>query len=196
MISAFMVLGLVAIIVALLFPYEQVFAPTPTPIFTSIPVPTFTATSQSFLPTPNSVTPTVGEPTATNTRVPTASPTVSGAPSPTVVIELPTPYVRPTVTPVPPVPVPTTTAEPTATRIPPRAYTIEFQPQEDIIAYDDCTILEWRVDGPVFVWLDDRPVNRAGSEEVCPERDTTYVLKVQVEGSAQINTHLTQISVE
>ncbi len=195
-ISAFIVLGLVAVIVLLLFPYEQVFAPTPTPVFTSIPVPTFTSTSQSFLPTPNPVTPTVGEPTATNTRVPTATPTAPVAPSPTVVIELPTPYVRPTATPVPPLPVPTFTSEPTATRIPPREYSVFFEPQDDNISDGDCTILEWRVDGPVFVWLDDRPVNRSGSEEICPERDTTYVLRVQVEGNAQINTHLTQVSVD
>jgi len=196
MISAFMVLGLVAIIVALLFPYEQVFSPTPTPTFTSIPVLTLTPTSQSFLPTPNPVTPTVGEPTATNTRVPTASPAAPSAPTPTVLIELPTPYVRPTATPVPPLPVPTNTAEPTPTRIPSRQYIIVFKAQDDTVSNGDCTILEWRVDGPVFAWLDNRPINRAGSQEICPKRDTTYILKVQVEGIAQIDTYQVEVSVE
>jgi len=52
------------------------------------------------------------------------------------------------------------------------------------------------VDGSVFVWLENRPVSRAGSEEICPERDTTYTLRVQIEGTAQIDTHQVKVSVE
>ena len=52
------------------------------------------------------------------------------------------------------------------------------------------------MDGPVFAWLDNRPINRAGSQEICPKRDTTYILKVQVEGIAQIDTYQVEVSVE
>lgn len=193
-IVGFLILGLISVVILLIFPYDQFLAPLPTATYTATPSPTLTP--RRFLPTPGAETPTPGEPTPTNTRLPTATPVVPNTATPTVLIELPTPYVRPTATPIPAVVPPTATFTPTPTRVPGRNYTVLFQAESTSISNGDCTTLEWRVDGPVTIWLDDRPVGRVGEQEICPERTTDYILEIQVEGSAGIERQVVTVDVD
>lgn len=188
------ILVFVGLAVLLLFPYERVVAPPPTS--TSSPAATVTPTFPNFMPTPSFITPVPPEPTATNTRLPTTTPAPTGTPTPTVVLSLPTPAIKPTATPLPATPV---TPIDTPTLIPPtpvRQYSVSFEADETTIDKGECTELKWQTQGPVTVWLGEQPVDSSGQREVCPERDTSYTLIVQVEGSNQLDRKTVKISVK
>ncbi len=192
----FVILACAGMLVVLQLPYDRLVPPTAT---ATPPPPTITPTPtrQSFLPTASLETPTPAEPTATNTRVPTSTPRPPRTPSPTVVINLPTPRPTPTTIPTPtPVALPTNTA----TSIPPTSiplqYNIYFEADETTITRGDCTDLEWRVVGAVSVRLDGQSVSPSGQKEVCPSRDTSYQLTIELPGSAQLQNRTVKITVE
>lgn len=181
-------------VVLLLFPYKQVFAPTPT--VTPTPTITPSPTIERFLPAAVTPSPTVPvTPSPTNTRVPTVTPRPPDTPTPSTAIRLPTPYVRPTATLQPGLPTPTETPAPTPTLVE-RQYSISFTAGNSTIKRGDCTDLAWRIDGPVVVLLDDQPVSNIGRRQICPERTTDYTLKVQLEGSAQIERRILRVNVQ
>jgi hypothetical protein len=93
----------------------------------------------------------------------------------------------------PPVPVVHT---PTPSPISPRRYSVSFEAEQTELVEGECTDLEWRVEGPVQVWLDDEPVDPAGSKEVCPEEDTSYTLETQIAGTTEIRRTIIEILVE
>jgi len=188
-IIGFVVLGIVAVAVLIMFPYEQIFAPTPTVTATSTvtPTPTFPV----FLPTASTITPTSQPPTPTNTRVPTTTP----FPTATATETLP-PRIFPTVA------VPTLTptrgfteTTPTATA-PPRFYTISFEADDTTLSRGRCTTLRWQVSGPVTLWVEDQPVEKSGLRRICPRNDTTYTLEYRVAGSTQRQRETITIDVQ
>ena len=192
----FVMLACAGMVVVLRLPYDRLLPPSPTP--TPLP-PTITPTPtrQSFLPTASLETPTPAEPTATNTRVPTSTPRPPRTPTPPVEIKLPTPKPTPTTMPTPtPVVLPTNTAVPFTPTSIPLQYDIYFEADETTITQGDCTDLEWRVVGAAAVWLDGQSVSPAGQKEVCPSRDTSYELTVELPGSAQLRTSTVNIRVE
>jgi len=67
---------------------------------------------------------------------------------------------------------PPTTAPPTA------APQIEFSADRTHIQRGECATLTWRVENVREVYLDGEGVAGQGSRRVCPERDTTYTLRV------------------
>jgi hypothetical protein len=187
---------LIAVVVLLVVPDEVLF-PQPTPTITPTLAPTATPTFPNFLPTPSFETPVSPEPSPTNTRVPTASPIPTRTPTPTVtgVIGILTPFVRPTDTPLPTIAPPPTAAIPTNTPIPGRQYAISFDAAKTTVANGECTDLRWRVEGPATVQLDGQVVPAAGARKVCPNRNTTYSLTIQIADSAQIERRTVTIAV-
>jgi len=166
----------------------MVFDPTallPAPAAPTLPPPaaTPTPTLPSFLPTASLETPVL-EPTATFTRVPTATPRPPASPTPTVVFTLPTLPPRPTATQVVEEPIfipPTSTPTPgPPTPIPPRSYSVSFRAQNETIVEGDCTNLEWETQGVSMIRLDGREVSASGDREVCPTADREYELTVQL----------------
>lgn len=192
----FVLLACAGMLVVLQLPYDRLIPPsaTPTPLPPTI---TPTPTRQSFLPTASLETPIPAEPTATNTRVPTSTPRPPRTPTPPVEIKLPTR--QPTATTVPS-PTPVTLPPNTATPIPPTPiplqYDIYFEADESTITRGDCTDLEWRVVGAATIRLDGQSVSPSGQKEVCPSRDTSYELTVELPGSAQLQTSTVKITVE
>jgi hypothetical protein len=194
----FVILAFMGVFILLRIPYERFMPPTPT--LTPIPLPpTFTPTPTPFnlLPTAQPASPTPAEPTPTNTLVPTATPRPPRTPTPTVELKLPTRKPPDTPTPLPTVePSPTNTV----TTIPPtpipRQYSIYLDADDNTITKGECTDLEWRVSGAAAIWLDGRSVAPTGREEVCPKRDTTYQLTIQLPGSAELISKTEEIRVE
>ena len=187
---------LIAVVVLLIIPDDVLF-PQPTPTITPTPAPTATPTFPNFLPTPSFETPVAPEPSPTNTRVPTASPIPTRMPTPTVtgIIGILTPFVRPTNTPLPTIAPAPTNVIPTSTPIPGRQYAISFDAAKTTVATGECTDLRWRVEGSVTVQLDGQVVPAASTRKVCPNRNTTYTLTIQIPGSAQIERRTVTISV-
>jgi len=151
------------------------FAP-PTPL---LPRPTPTPTFPKFLPTGSLHTPVL-EPTATNTRVPTATPLPPKLPTPTIVFEVTYP-VKPTATPTPVkiVPAATATPSPTTEAVPgSRGYSVSFEADETEIKKGDCTTIRWLVEGAEKVMLGNESVEFNGKKKVCPKVETTYQLTV------------------
>jgi hypothetical protein len=190
----FVILACVGMVVLIRLPYNTLFPPTATAI-PPIPTITPTPTLPNFLPTANLETPVI-EPSATNTRVPTSTPTQPRPPTATVVFNLPTP--RPTHTPIP---VPTSTLVPTATPTPPsptpvpRQFRIVFEADDATVTAGDCTDLRWEVSGAMWVQLDGRAVPAADRREVCPRKDTSYELTFQLPDSSQWQTRAVKIRV-
>lgn len=183
----FVALGIVGAAVLVIFPYEQVLAPTATivPTPTVTPSPTF----PRFLPTASLVTPTPEPPTPTGTRLPTVTPRPTMTPVPTRVLLVATISV----------PSPTPTADTTAAPVllatsAPRFYTVSFEADESVIDSGDCTKLRWQASGSVILRLDGQPAERAGQRRVCPRNDTVYTLEFQVAGSAQVQR--TSVTIE
>ncbi len=193
-IFAFFILGLIGVMVLLVFPYNRVFVPTPT--ITLTPSVTPTPTIERFLPTGQPPTPTQGIPTPVSTRVPTITPRSAQMAAPTVGLVLPTPRVRPSATPSAAPTVWIQTATPTATLIGERQYVINFSATKTVIDKGECIQLEWRADGPVSLQLDNRAVKNVGQQKVCPQRSIDYILKIQMEGSAQIDQRSLHITVK
>jgi hypothetical protein len=188
-VMGFVVLGIVGVAVLVIFPYEQVFGPTPTAVPTSTvtPKPTFPL----FLPTANLVTPTPEPPTPTSTRLPTVTPRPTKTPVSTKVPVVLTITV--------PSPTPTTGATEAPVLLPtsaPRFYTLSFEADESVIDRGDCTKLRWQSSGPVMLWLDGEPAESSGQLRVCPRNDTTYTLEFQVAGSAQVQRTSVTIDVK
>jgi hypothetical protein len=166
--------------------------PTPLP-----PRPTPTPTFPKFLPTGSLYTPVL-EPTATNTRVPTATPPPSKPPTPTIVFEVTFP-VKPTATPTPIkiVPVATVPPSPTIEVVQgPRGYSISFEADETEIEKDDCTTIRWLVEGAETVILDNESVEFIGKKKVCPKFDTTYQLTVTRPHETELIIRKVKISIE
>ncbi|MCB0194734.1 MAG: hypothetical protein KDJ65_22470 [Anaerolineae bacterium] len=191
-------LTFIGLVFFLLLPVEQVIISPPTPTFTPSPTVTPTATFPNFMPTPSFTTPTPAEPTPTNTRLPTATSGPTNTPQPTVVLNFPEPIVRPTATSLPPPPVvppvSSTTVNPTPT-IGSRGYSITFDAANSTITEGDCTNLRWNIQGAVTARLEGEQVNLSGTKEVCPGRETTYVLTTQLQNSPQIERHTVSIKV-
>lgn len=182
-------------ILLLAVPYETLFPPN-TPTLAPSPTVTPTPTFPNFMPTPNMQPPTPAEPTPTSTRIPTATASPAYTPTPTAPFELPTLAFRATDTPTsPPPPPPTLTSSPTATPILSRQYSVFFEAVATELVEGDCTDLEWRVQGQAQVWLNNQPVNTSGTREVCPERDTDYILTTQLAGSPELRRYTVRISV-
>ncbi len=185
----FLVLGVVGVVVLAFFPYDTVFAPTPT--VTSTPTVTLTPTFQSFLPTARSITPTQEPPTPANTRLPTLTPSPTGtttptrAPfTPTLIIATYTPTISPTITPLRP---PTRTS---------REYSFSFEADDTTLERGRCTVLRWQSSGPITLQLDNQPVAASGEERVCPRNTTTYTMKFKVAGSAEVQSQDIKVEVE
>jgi hypothetical protein len=183
-----------AMVVLIFFPYERLIPPTPTP---TLPPPTATAipTLPNYLPAPNTITP---EPTATNTRLPTATPQPPKPPTPTVVFVLPTR--RPTATPTrpPETPSPEDTPLPDVTATPPgpRQYSIFFIAKKDTLVKGECTDLRWEVTGAASVSLDGESVSQVGVEKVCPKSTVSYRLTVQLPNDTQFLHQTVKITVK
>jgi hypothetical protein len=186
----FVILVCIAAVAVLVYPFEEMFLPAPTATITPLPpTVTPTATFPNFLPTASSEPPLV---TATNTRLPTATPSPERTATATVVIDLNYPAPRHTATPLPsPTPLPgpvapTVTPAGEPTRPTSRQYTIFFEARQTRIDAGECTLLQWRVDGALNVTLNGKRVSRADQEEVCPSKDTAYVLRAELpDGAAQ-----------
>ena len=180
----FVILVFIAAAAFIMFPFEEALLPSPTATITPLPpTATPTATFPNPLPTASSEPPLA---TATNTRIPTVTPSPERTATPTVVIELNFPAPRHTATPrptntLPPAPVvATATPEPGVTRPVSRQYSISFEARQTRIEEGDCTILQWRVDGALTITLDGKRVSRVDEKEVCPEKDTSYLLRAQL----------------
>jgi hypothetical protein len=123
---------------------------------------------------------TVAEVTPTHTPVPEATSVVEPTPiiTPTLAVtETPTPTATAAPT-IPPVTrAPTSTPTPTPTPPPPEAL-IEFAASAAKIDAGECATLLWHVENVKAVFLDGTGVAGVGSKEVCPCKDTTYVLSV------------------
>ncbi len=189
----FVLLVCLAMVVLIVFPYERFIPPTVTP---TLPPPTTTATPTlpNYLPAPNTITP---EPTATNTRLPTAMPRSPKPPTPTVVFVLPTR--RPTTTPThpPETPSPADTPPPVVATPPgPRQYSIFFIAKKDTLVKGDCTDLRWEVTGAASVSLDGEEVSPAGVENVCPKSTVSYRLAIQLPNDTQLLYQTVKITVE
>jgi hypothetical protein len=126
----------------------------------------------------------VGEAAAeiTPTHTPIPTPESTGVVEPTsvvtptlVVTEAPTPTATLPPATRPPTPTSTSTSTPTPTPPPPEAI-IEFGASAAEINAGDCANLLWHVENVKAVFLDGVGVAGVGSKEVCPCKDTTYVL--------------------
>jgi hypothetical protein len=195
----FILLVCLAMVAVLFFPYEQYIPSTPAPTITPTATETATPTIEPFLPTAPPNTP-VTAPTAPNTRVPTVTPPPERSPTPTVILQLPTPRIIPSATPSP---IPTGPLPPTITppggptpTVGPRQYSISFEAEDTRIEQGECTELEWRVQGALVVRLDGDRVSPRGNEEVCPDKDTTYELTIQLPDSPAIQGRSVTIIVE
>ena len=172
----------------------------PTATLTPVP-PTITPTPPLaiFLPTPAPEIPEP-EPTATFTRVPTATPRPPVSPTPTVILSLPTLPVRPTATAVvieTPVFIPTPTDTPQVpTLVPSRRYSVDFRAEDNTIEEGDCTDLEWQTEGVSLVTLNGQEVSASGRKEVCPDADKEYELRVQLPDGLRYESKTVKISVE
>ena len=197
----FVILGIIGGIVLIMFPFEQVFAPTPT--ITLTPTVTSTPTFPVYLPTASLVTPTKEPPTPTNTMVPTSTSAATKTATPTRLLPTDTPVIPPTAI-VPAVTSPitstltlTATLEPTSTPTQaPRQYTYSFIADDTTSNLGQCTHLRWQSAGPITLRLDGNSVDPSGEREVCPRGTTTYVLEFQVSGSAQVQSQRITIRVE
>ncbi len=172
---------LIAFLLVLFVPAETLFGPTPTATSTATLVPTPTATFPNFMPTPGSPTATV-PPSVTNTPLPTSTPRPTNTQTPTRTIT-PTPEpATATSTLAPQVEPPGPTFDPASAPTPTVSlqYNIQFSARNPSIRDGDCTFLEWRVVGSNNVFLEGESVSPSGREEVCPERNTTYQLQVQL----------------
>lgn len=195
--AGFVMLACAGMVVMLRLPLNRLLPPTAT-LAPPSPLVTPTATFPVFLPTAALQTTAPAEPSPTNTRVPTSTPTPPKSPTPTVVIKLPTR--RPTATPtpsptisLPPTRTPTPLPAPTT---PPRQYSLYFSADDETLTKGDCTDLEWRVTGAVAVWLDGRSVAPDDSEEVCPKKDTSYELTVELPEMGQRESRTVEIEVK
>jgi hypothetical protein len=179
-------------------PFETFLPPTATPT-PAPPTITPTPTLPSFLPTPAPEVPEP-EPTATFTRVPTATPRPPVPPTPTVVLSLPTLPVRPTATAViveePVFIPPTPTDTPAPTLVPSRRYSVDFRAQDSTIDRGDCTDLEWRTEGVLVVTLNGQEVSTSGRREVCPTENREYELRVQLPDGLRYESRTVRIRVE
>jgi hypothetical protein len=188
-------LAFAAIVVLLVAPAD-LFFPTSTPTVTSTSFPTSTPTFPSFLPTANLDTPTPLVPSPTNTRLPTATLLPVGTPTATVLLKIPTPPIRPTSTVVPTATLSPTAVIPTATLLPGRQYSILFDADRTRLEFGDCTDLIWQIEGSVNAQIDGEFVQASGVRKICPERDTTYTLTTQLEGSAEVERRTVTVIVE
>lgn len=192
-----LVFTLLAVFV-LVDPVETFLPPTATPT-PAPPTITPTPTLPNFLPTPAPEMPEP-EPTATFTRVPTATPRPPVSPTPTVIISLPTLAVRPTATAViveSPIIIPTATDTPRApTLVPSRRYSVEFRAEDSTIEEGDCTDLVWQTEGVLLVTLNGQEVSASGRREVCPAENREYELRVQLPDSLRYESKTVKISVE
>ncbi len=191
----FIILAVVGVAVLLLFPYDEVFGPTPTLTATSTVTPT--ATYPVYLPTAASETATLGLPTPANTRLPTITPKPTNTASPTVFWPSPTPISRTaTAIAVTETPIITGTTTPTLTPVPPqRFFTLSFDAEKTTIDRGECVDLSWQSTGAVTLQLDNQPVGSSGSTSVCPRSDTSYTLHYQVAGSSQVKNEIITIVV-
>jgi len=82
-----------------------------------------------------------------------------------------------------------TPGEPPVTPAPPEV-SIAFRADRTELAAGECTVLIWQVEGGFGVVLDGRPVQRAGTLEVCPVETTRYRLSVDA------GTHLEEAEAE
>jgi hypothetical protein len=108
---------------------------------------------------------------------------------------MPTLVFRPTATPTSPPPTLAVTPPPTPTLVPGRQYNVRFEAEDTELEEDECTNLEWRVEGQATVWLNGDEVDTSGTKKVCPSRDTDYVLTIQIAGSAELRREIIRISV-
>jgi hypothetical protein len=130
------------------------------------------------------VTPT---PTPESTEV--VEPTLIVTPT-LVVTETPTPTATAVAT-IPPVTrAPTSTPTPTPTPPPPEAM-IDFGASAAQIDAGDCATLLWHVENVKAVFLDGVGVAGVGSKEVCPCKDTTYVLSITLLGDTKTERSFT-----
>lgn len=177
-IMGFVVLGLVAVGVLIVFPYEEAFGPTPTA--TATLTVTSTPTFPLLLPTASNITPTMEPPTPVNTRLPTLTPRPTKTAIPTRAFAGPTIAV-PTSTPTE---LPTNTPEPVPSSAP-RFYTLTFEVEETVIDRGECTTLKWEAVGPIALWFNGDSAENSMRMRICPRVDTTYTLEFQAAGGTQ-----------
>ncbi|MDM8521660.1 hypothetical protein QUF64_16575 [Anaerolineales bacterium HSG6] len=170
---------------------------TPTRTVTLTPISTALPTSPSLLPTANILASVTAEPTPVNTRVPTVTPLPPKTATPTIVFEVPTIIVLPTETPTEtprPLPKPTSTRAKNTPTIIPLSYRIDFKADDTKINKNQCTDLEWDVQGAETIFLDGTLVEPSGNKEVCPKRKQTYRLEVKLPNIA--NQEIREVTIE
>lgn len=120
---------------------------------------------------PNSVRLLVGDETieATLTSTPVSPTGTPLPPTDTPVLPTSTPPL-PTHTPVPP----------TLTPVPPAE--VSFWADRTSLTSGECTVLHWDVEHATAVFLNDAGVVGHGTQQVCPAKKTTYVLRVEAPG--------------
>ena len=98
---------------------------------------------------------------------------------------------------VPAVPAPVLpTPVPTPSPVPPPSPSISFRADSTVVNQGDCTTLRWNVENIQAVWVyeagsnyQDYPQTGQGSQQVCPEKTTTYEMRVlHVDGSTEIRS--------
>jgi heat shock protein HslJ len=99
-------------------------------------------------------------------------------------------------TPVLPTPVPTPSP------VPPPSPSISFRADSTVINKGDCTTLRWNVENIQAVWVypagsnyQEYPQTGQGSQQVCPEKTTTYEMRVlHTDGSTEIRSITIQVN--
>lgn len=102
-----------------------------------------------------------------------------------------------------PTPAPTATPLPTATPAPAPAPVLQFSASSTVINQGECTTLSWNVQNIQAVWVypvgqpySQFPVTGQGSQQVCPQRTTTYEMRVLLrDGSVQTQQITIQVNI-
>jgi len=196
-------MGLVALVFIVLVMF--IFLPFDRLIIFATSTATITATpsvmATVILPTPMPTTTLTFTPTATNTRVPTTIPRPSKTPTPPIVRKIPVPtlIIYRTITPIPTeiaLPPPPTLPSKVITPIVPLEYHVRFEAEEETVFENECTNLTWQVQGGVSITLDGKSVNASGKKKICPKRDTTYRLVVELANNSGTETRKITVKVE
>jgi hypothetical protein len=131
-------------------------------------------------PTPRPTPTPTSQPTGQEPGRGIATPTATTPPTPTRRVP---PGER---TPTPPADLSPTPTAISATTTPTRpAWASVFWADRYVLAPGECTMLHWKVDNVIAVYLDDRPVTGAEDRKVCPTAATIYTLRVSDSAGTQ-----------
>ncbi|MDM8529265.1 hypothetical protein QUF58_13805 [Anaerolineales bacterium HSG24] len=103
------------------------------------------------------------------------------------------PTETPTATPRP-LPKPTATKAKNMPTTIPLSYRIDFKADDAKLTKNQCTNLEWDVQGAEIIFLDGTLVEPSGNKEVCPKRKQTYRLEVKLPNIA--NQEVREVTIE